>query len=377
MKIGDKVRFLNDVGGGVIAGFPDKDTVLVRDEDGFDIPVLRRECVVVDTNDYNIAKVNTRSEKQPVAGTAQKALHADEEKDDDIADRPVAFRPKAVERRGADVLNVYLGFIPVEVKNLSSTSFEAYLVNDSNYALRFALYTHEGAACQLRQEGIVEPNMKLFLEEFERSALPEMEKLTFQLFAFKTGKTFIPKPVFDVTLRLDGTKFYKLHTFQSSDFFEEPAYVCDVIRDDRPARSVFVDARQLQEALLEKKVETPKEQPASRPGKEREAKNEIVEVDLHAGELLETTAGMQPKDILEYQLKVFHSTMEKYQKESGRRIVFIHGKGDGVLRNAVLKELKAKYRHCTYQDASFREYGFGATMVVIGNPASVKNPKRH
>ena len=86
---------------------------------------------------------------------------------------------------------------------------------------------------------------------------------------------------------------------------------------------------------------------------------------------------MQPKDILEYQLKVFHSTMEKYQKESGRRIVFIHGKGDGVLRNAVLKELKAKYRHCTYQDASFREYGFGATMVVIGNPASVKNPKRH
>lgn len=80
MKIGDKVRFLNDVGGGVIAGFPDKDTVLVRDEDGFDIPVLRRECVVVDTNDYNIAKVNTRSEKQPVAGTAQKALHADEEK---------------------------------------------------------------------------------------------------------------------------------------------------------------------------------------------------------------------------------------------------------------------------------------------------------
>ena len=100
-------------------------------------------------------------------------------------------------------------------------------------------------------------------------------------------------------------------------------------------------------------------------------------MDLHAGELLETTAGMQPKDILEYQLKVFHSTMEKYQKESGRRIVFIHGKGDGVLRNAVLKELKAKYRHCTYQDASFREYGFGATMVVIGNPASVKNPKRH
>lgn len=61
MKIGDKVRFLNEVGGGVISGFPDKDTVLVCDEDGFEIPTLRKEVVVIDTNDYNIAKVHTSS----------------------------------------------------------------------------------------------------------------------------------------------------------------------------------------------------------------------------------------------------------------------------------------------------------------------------
>ena len=42
MKIGDKVRFLNEVGGGTVAGFQDKNTVLVRDEDGFDVPVLIR-----------------------------------------------------------------------------------------------------------------------------------------------------------------------------------------------------------------------------------------------------------------------------------------------------------------------------------------------
>ncbi|HIU88858.1 MAG TPA: DUF2027 domain-containing protein, partial [Candidatus Caccomonas pullistercoris] len=52
MKIGDKVRFLNEVGGGTVAGFQDKNTVLVRDEDGFDVPVLIRECVVIGTDDY-------------------------------------------------------------------------------------------------------------------------------------------------------------------------------------------------------------------------------------------------------------------------------------------------------------------------------------
>jgi len=45
--------------------------------------------------------------------------------------------------------------------------------------------------------------------------------------------------------------------------------------------------------------------------------------------------------------------------------VFIHGKGEGVLRNALLKELRTKYKGCRSQDASFREYGFGATMVTI------------
>ncbi|MTT60629.1 Smr/MutS family protein, partial [Parabacteroides merdae] len=48
-----------------------------------------------------------------------------------------------------------------------------------------------------------------------------------------------------------------------------------------------------------------------------------------------------------------------------QKIVFIHGKGDGVLRKAVIDELKRKYSNCRYQDASFQEYGFGATMVTI------------
>ena len=38
MKIGDKVRFLSEVGGGIVRGFQGKDTVLVESEDGFDIP---------------------------------------------------------------------------------------------------------------------------------------------------------------------------------------------------------------------------------------------------------------------------------------------------------------------------------------------------
>lgn len=54
MKIGDKVRFLSEVGGGIVKGFRGKDIVLVEDADGFDIPMQIRECVVIDTDDYNM-----------------------------------------------------------------------------------------------------------------------------------------------------------------------------------------------------------------------------------------------------------------------------------------------------------------------------------
>ena len=73
----------------------------------------------------------------------------------------------------------------------------------------------------------------------------------------------------------------------------------------------------------------------------------------------------QVTDILKYQVGIFHKTLQEHSREKGRKIVFIHGKGDGVLRNAILHELNYRYKQYTHQDASFQEYGFGATQVTI------------
>ena len=165
-------------------------------------------------------------------------------------------------------------------------------------------------------------------------------------------------------MRLEGAKFYKLHTFTHNDFFNLPALIFDVVRDDKPARSIFIDADDIKEAIIEtKQPEHILRQPART---KTQAADGPIEVDLHAEEILDSTRGMEPKDILDYQLKVFRETMEQEKKHKGQKIVFIHGKGEGVLRNALLKELRSHYKECRYQDASFREYGYGATMVIIG-----------
>ena len=127
-------------------------------------------------------------------------------------------------------------------------------------------------------------------------------------------------------------------------------------------KQYFADANALKEALLQKKnPEKPKSQPIVKPQKH----NDIIEVDLHINELLDNTTNMTNSEMLDYQLGVFNKTLNEYKDKKGQKIVFIHGKGEGVLRNAILKELKSKYRNYSYQDASFREYGFGATMVTI------------
>lgn len=376
MKIGDKVRFLSEVGGGRVIGFQGKDVVLVRDEDGFDIPMLVRECVVIDTDDYNIAKVNT-GERDRMAGSygsgfngggkpsgrfrAEKPdtyVHAF---DDDEDDKPVTFKPRVTERRDGDKLSVYLAFVPMNPKEMTSTAFEAYLVNDSNYFLNFTYLSAEGASWKARFQGMVEPNTKLFIEEFDRSTLNELERVCVQALAYKQDKPFQLKPAVGVELRIDTVKFYKLHTFQPNDFFEEPALVYDIVKDDVPARQVFVNAEQLQEALLKKNRDERTPRPARKPASEKE----LLEVDLHIAELLDNTTGLSNSDMLEVQLKEFRRVMDENMGKKGRKIVFIHGKGEGVLRNALIKELKHKYKGCTYQDASFREYGFGATLVTI------------
>lgn len=406
MNIGDKVRFLNAVGGGRITGFQGKDLVLVTDEDGFEVPTLRHEIVVVDTDAYNLERKPAPGRKskeinpydaaehkkraQVAAGethtSVKAALAAHDGEDEtyaladenaDPADREITFRPRPLERKGADSLNLHLAFVPADTRQLSVTEFEAYFVNDSNLFVRYIALTQHGTDYRLWREGLVEPNRKVFLAKLTHNDLPDLERLTFQLISYKEDKPFALKLPLNVTLRVDGTKFYKLHTFGDSDFFDEPALVRCLVENDRPAKSVAVSAEAIEEALVTPEIAAHPDRPARKgdhagaaaraavPGAATLDRNAIVEVDLHAESVLDSIAGLTSSDILMCQLRVFHDTMRAHTKEHGRRIVFIHGKGEGVLRAALLKDLKRHYPRCTHQDASFREYGFGATMVTV------------
>lgn len=379
MKIGDKVRFLSEVGGGRVSGFQGKDIVLVEDEDGFEIPTSVHDVVVVEQDDYAMGKmISAKMEAQQKAEEhAATELHHDsrsiksilndhDEQTDmhvdeyDAADREITFRAPVQEREGGNKLSAYLAFVPVDIKEITHTRFETYIVNDSNYYIHYSYLVAEGNAWTLKSVGEVEPNTKLFIEEFGREVLNDMGRIGVQLTAYKKDKPFLLKPAIDVQFRIDPVKFYKLHVFEENEFFEQPSLLFTIVDNDEVARPLVVDSKRLKEQMYKD------EKIIAHEGKKKRLKDDgTLVIDLHADELLETTAGMNAADILHYQLDVFKKTMDENKKKKGQKIVFIHGKGEGVLRHALVHELNYRYKSCTYQDASFQEYGYGATQVTI------------
>lgn len=354
VKIGDKIRFLNSVGGGIVTKYKGKDSVWVEDEDGFEVPIYMHECVVVGEGDTFMPKNPHAKQKK------------EEQKNDPIIQGKINIAPvsnyKPEETKEGDRMNIWLGYLPTEPKTLSQSKYEAYFVNESNYYVFFNYMSKENGSYTSRYQGVVEPNTKIFIEEFGKEALNSLEQICIQLLAYKNGKAFTLKNPVSVEVRLDTVKFYKLHSFRENDFFEEDALLYPIIRNDIPEKQMLVSATEIKQAMFEK-ISSDRE--PSRALKKTSSTPKIIEIDLHIDQLLDTTQGMSNTEMLTYQLDTFHRIMKEQATQKGQKIVFIHGKGDGVLRKAIEKELRGKYKQHYFQDASFREYGFGATMVTI------------
>lgn len=357
VKIGDTVRYLNAVGGGRVVRI--ENNMAYIDDDGFETPVPVRECVVVASTSDTHGQAKTAATSKPATSISKEST---------TPEPPKVRRPDVSEVPGGDTMNVVLGFEASDLKTLSQATFDTYIINDSNYYLYLSMATRpvDSRCWATRFAGIVEPNTQVFLCEITRDDLPSMDRIAVQYIAFKNDKDYALKQPASVELKLDTTKFYKLHCFRDNPYFDVPVLAFDIVRDDRPATQTVPDAEKLREAIASTPIHSKKE---DRPMLSHTAKPsrqaEIIEVDLHADELLDSTAGLSNADILNLQLDRFSEVMDANLRHPGQKIVFIHGKGEGVLRQALMKELTHRYKGHDVQDASFREYGFGATQVTI------------
>ena len=111
----------------------------------------------------------------------------------------------------------------------------------------------------------------------------------------------------------------------------------------------------------EKASKKRKSAPTIKP-KERHAPK--FEVDLHIHHLTKSSKRMSNFEMLNLQLDTARGQLEFAMRKRIPKIVFIHGVGEGVLRQE-LETLFSRYNNVRFYDADYKTYGLGATEVRI------------
>lgn len=344
-RVGDKVKFLHDTGHGEVSAIIDKNKVMVRTEDGFDVPYIVSDLVKygeLENRRLSGLEDNDASSVESF-GVSNESPDPHEEYSDTepVEDEEIVFA-LTLSSRGNDI--------------------HSYLVNSSSYNLYYTVAQVISGEDNLLSKGSLEADTKVRISKLVPTGLSDDTIIRVCLLFWNHSFYKYIKPV-NTTLRLSLKDILTGVALEENEYFEEKASVYTLYSFKEKANQGF-ENKIVDEDLKvvikekEKKIEKKKAVPAQRHP-------EIEEVDLHVESLVEDPGSLTSGEILELQMSRFTTSLETAIIHKTRRIVFIHGIGNGKLKHELRRTLDRKYPDLKYQDASFKEYGYGATMVII------------
>ena len=198
LQVGDIVRYLNDVGGGVVQKIINATQVEILDNSGFTLPIFEKDLVLIE---------------RPTAKTKQP--------EDQVVPLDVFEEVESEDIEGNDTPLVYLAFVR-DAKN--PNMFDSYIINDCNYNLLFVLSSESNNELTHRFSGLLESNTKMMAVQFSYDDISTFETLSLQgVFYKKRG--YEQQNTIDVSIKINQVKFYKPGVFVVNDFFDNDAYV--------------------------------------------------------------------------------------------------------------------------------------------------------
>lgn len=408
IKVGDTIRYLNASGGGVVKRI-ERGVAWVEGPDGFELPTPIHECVVVDSRDTFVPayKPPVVKRQEPTAqqpkSSAPVATSATpepvESAEQDLSFVAPLSKGPWFDRSGGEQLQVHVAYLPVSYEHFGQSPYETYLINESNYHLLFTYSTTTTAGgYKLRSAGVLEPDMRVLVEEFDASEINDHAISYFQFIAYKPERTYRSMPPVERQVRMDVVKLVKRHAFRENPFFDEDALVIPVLEAydgtrqasaegpaPAPNRSGALPQRAIERTSQATVTQKGTQKASQKPTKKASAKPEskrpdtpvasqaapaateqtIEKVGLEAERILPNTTGMTPHEVLLYQLKNFRRELDKRLNRRGSKVVFIHGAGQGVLHQLIINRIEQDYPMVQYRDVTFDGFPMGAIEVTI------------
>lgn len=354
LQKGDKVKFLDEVGGGVISKVIDLHRVMLLSDDGFEVPVRVQDLVLYEKGVKPKMLTNEGGDDEEVI--TDRTLHVNQNIKEDF-DRDGVVSEDSSEAAFSG--EVYLALVESDKKREASPVFDLYLINDSQNHLYYVLTQQtDDSMHRLLGAGALDPGMKMAVDSCICDPLAEPFQFMIQAIRFRQS-FFVPTVPIQSVLSVAHADLLSGDGFVSNDFFDQKASLFPLSVDLQQDIERSFQRSEMQRILQEKIT------PDKRPSMKKIRKSGLREVDLHIHELIEDETGLSAEDMLKLQMDCFHKQMQEALRKQEKKIIFIHGKGNGRLRYEIQQTVSRLYPNASCQDASFQEYGFGATLVII------------
>ncbi len=309
----------------MITQFLEGNLIEVEIEDGFGIPVMRSEVVVV----------------------AQ-----EEDKYFQRSDSPREAAKPVVKRDPAPPIasGVYLAYVQINDQQLS-----LHLINTTDFEMPYVLGEESNGNFRGVSSGVLGAQksakiMNQLVADFDRWPV-----LIFQGLYFRPGNYLLREPLMR-RIKHKAAAFFKSKA--TAPLLNQPSFLFSI---DEAASSV--GGKPLNPEALKESLLSPKE--------EARTKNQIkltrppAQVDLHIEELTDAHDTMNNGDMLSLQLQTFEEKLDQALATGMDEITFVHGVGSGTLRREIQKRLSAMKSILYFQDAQREKFGYGATLVRL------------
>lgn len=323
MNVGDKVRLIHSKEEGIVTRIMPNNVIEIEIEDGFRLPVLKRELAVVSATEAQAFRT------APTVSTASKTV---------TETRPTGIRAEK---------GIFMAFVP-----LNDREIVLHLVNNTDWDLPYSLTQ----LTERHQRGLAGGYLKA------KSSLKVQELL---IKDFEDWGTFIFNCLyFTIGFAPERTPLSKRMKFRANTFFknkrkapllDKEAYLFQLDADEKVEEPL--NAQTLKEKMFEKN----EPEPAVPAKVERPASV----IDLHIEKLTRDFLTLSNAQMIEIQLKAFETQLEKAIASGMDEITFIHGVGNGVLRTELHRRMSKHKNVKFFEDAQKEKFGYGATKVKI------------
>ncbi len=320
LKIGQKVRFLKGTEEGIISKIVNDNIIEVEIEDGFNIPILKKEVVVIAKEEAFFQN----KENEPQEELQQQS------------NQPIN-----------DTEGIFLAFTEINDQELS-----LHFINNTSYQLLFSFTKvqneeHEGIAA-----GLVKRQDIKKISALPRSDFDNWSNIDIQILFFKTG-IFDFKESLNKRLKLKASSIFKKKS--TAPILNKPVYLYQIDISDKKHT---IDPQKLKESLYESK-----EIEGNYVQESQKTVNTII--DLHIDKILKEYKHLSNSEILELQIKTLEKSLNNAISAGIDEFTIIHGIGEGILKNSIHKILLETPNIKFTENHNLEKFGKGATLVRI------------